>query len=76
MDPDRLMVTVGSRIPHLISERSSVVLGRVRFWTPRFWLGSEERTSLSGELDMEDRPTLLRLGESARFEAVGLSRPD
>ena len=59
MDPDRLMVdtaVVGSSIPHLISDRSRVVLGKVRLCTPIGWLGRLERTSESGEED--ERPAI------------------
>ena len=58
------MITVESRIPHLMSERSKVVLGSVRFCTPRFWVWRVEIASLRGELE---RPILLRVWLSDIF---------
>ena len=46
-------------MPHLMSERSRVVLGRVRFCTPMDWLGMLESTSDMGEDEVKpDTPMI------------------
>ena len=52
IEVDLLMVDttdVGSRMPHLMSDKSRVVLGSVKFCTPIGWLGRLDKTSDKGE---------------------------